>query len=104
MSPEPDGGMAHIGWRMEELEKRVERMGEQIESRLSGLSAKIDQLGFVRSDVYLAERKADERERAADRARVDEVDKRAMWAIGLVCAVTIGAIITAILSTAGVFA
>jgi hypothetical protein len=97
MSPEPDGGMAHIGWRMEELEKRVERMGEQIESRLSGLSAKIDQLGFVRSDVYLAERKADERE-------LDEVDKRAMWAIGLVCAVTIGAIITAILSTAGVFA
>ena len=88
---------------MGELEKRMERMGEHIDARLVGLSAKIDALGFVRADVYLAERKADEREIAALHQRVDETDKRAMWAIGLVCAVTIGAIITAILTTAGVF-
>lgn len=78
-------------------------MAEHMDSGLARLGSKIDALGFVRSDVYMAERKADEREIAALNQRVDETDRRAMWAIGLVCAVTIGAIITAILTTAGVF-
>lgn len=103
MTPPEDGSNAHLGWRMGELEKRVERMADHIDTRLSDLSDKIDALGFVRTDVYAAEQRAADAAHKALEQRVDETDKRAMWAIALVCVVTISAIIAAILSTAGVF-
>lgn len=102
MSPD-EPLMVHLDWRLTELEKRFEANTAHIDRRFDALANQVAGLSFVRADVYAAEQRMAEAAHKALEQRIDDTDKRAMWAIGLVCAVTISAIIAGILSTAGVF-
>lgn len=102
MSP-TEPSMAELGWRMGEVERRMEQLAKQLNEGIAALGNQIGTLGFVRGDVYTSEKNAAiERHKALDE-KIEATHKLAMWAVALVVTTTIGAIITAILGVSGVF-
>lgn len=95
MAPEPT--LAHLDWRLTELERRYEAHTAHIDRRFDQLAAQVSSLPFVPAILYASER-------AAMDARVDNAHKLAMWAVGLTASTTIGAIVTSILTVSGAFA
>lgn len=89
--------VAHLDWRLTEMEKRFEANTAHIDRRFDLLSTQVSTLAFVRADLYASEK-------AALEARVDNAHKLAMWAVGLTASTTIGAIVTGILTISGAFA
>jgi hypothetical protein len=102
MSPdEPTPG--EVAWRLRAVEQKVDRLESHTAEGFEGLSRQIAALAFVRSDVYAADQRAHDAAMRVLTERIEATDRRAMWAIALVCTVAIGAIITAILGMSGVF-
>ncbi len=86
-----DESTAVIVHRLTTLEHRVDDGFTTLNKTIIDTS-----LTFVRLDLYLSER---------DNARADmeALRRLVMWAIGLVCSTTIGAVILGILGMSGVF-
>lgn len=81
-----------------ELGRRLNKLEGKVDSGFEGVQATIiaTSTTFVRLDLYLSERDA-------MKADVDAVKKLAMWTLGMMISVCIGAIILGILSASGVF-
>lgn len=89
--------LAHLDWRLTELEKRFEANTAHIDRRFDLLAAQVASLGHVRADVYASDQRA-------LNEKVDNAHKLAMWAVGLTASTSIGAIVTGILAISGTFA
>lgn len=86
-----------------ELSRRVERIEQwtqtfetKTDRQFSELRLALATLGFVNKDVYEANRRSDQEALASTRTI-------AMWALGCVAAVVIGAIVASIIGLGGVF-
>ena len=80
-----------LGRRLDHLESRVSSGFRELNDTIIATSGT-----YLRLDLYMAERDA-------QRADVEAVKKLAMWALGLVCSVTLGAVILGILSMSNAF-
>lgn len=67
--------MATIAWRLDQMDKRLERM-----------EGSVERLAFVSLDLYRSEQ-------ANQNERIDSAVKLAMWALGLVCSLTVAALL-----------
>lgn len=79
-----------------ELDRRLSRLESKVDGGFEALHARIISTSstFVRADLYVSERDH-------TRDEIDGVRKLAMWAIGLVCSVAVGAIIIGIVNASG---
>lgn len=93
MSPQDP---AFVGFRLQELEKRFEKMETGLNGRLDTIQGTIGSLAFVRKDVY-------ESERDAMREKVDAARALSMWALGTTLTViaTLGVLVGVLKLVAG---
>lgn len=85
-----------LAWRLKRLEDWTTRFEEKHDRQVADLQHSIGSLGYVRQDLYDSEHRSMSAELA-------ETRRLAMWAVALVVSVTIGAIVTGILTAGGVF-
>lgn len=81
-----------------ELGRRLERLESHVSDGFRELNATIIATSstYLRIDLYLSERDAQKEELEATR-------RIAMWALGTICSVTLGAIVLGIISLSGAF-
>lgn len=84
-----DANMAVIEHRLTSLEYKVDNGFQSLHETIIATSTT-----FVRLDLYLAQREG-------DREDIDRAIKIAMWALGLICATVIGAILVGVMGAAG---
>lgn len=85
--------LAEVGWRLRQLETTVGKMEHTMSSGFAELHARVSALTFVRHDVYEAHRLA----------MVEEIratHRLAMWALGAVTSLVLGAVVTLIVAVA----
>ena len=78
----PDDQLGTILYRLDAMDKRLERM-----------EGSVERLAFVGLDLYRSEQKAQD-------DRIESSVRLSMWALGLVCTVTIAAIVTGLVRLA----
>lgn len=91
-APEEISGI-EVGFRLRALETTVTKMDHTMTTNFAELHARISALTFVRHDVYEAHRLA----------MVDEIratHRLAMWALGAVTSLVLGATVTLIVAVA----
>jgi hypothetical protein len=101
MTPVDEPDVNRLGWEVAALQERVKAFEAKIdhgfasvEARFDRLSTKMDQLTFVGVELYKSEQ-------ASQDARIASAVTLAMWALGLVCALVLGAVVTAIATVVG---
>lgn len=93
VTPDLDPTMAEVGWRLRQLETTVGKLDHTMAGGFGELHTRISALTFVRADVYEAHRLAMERS-------IEASHKLAMWALGMVASLVLGAVVTLIVAVA----
>lgn len=95
MSP-PDGVSAGevVAFRLTSLEARMESMEVRMDKGFNQVRASIESLTFVRKDVYESDQRTATEWRTNMEKDVENARKIAMWSLGVVTSLTIGAVMT----------
>lgn len=90
----PRPSVERLDWRLSALEQRVNTSLRELNESVKALGADVRNLAFVRNDVYLAHREAqDERIESATKTAASAL-RMSMTILGLFCTVVVGAILT----------
>lgn len=81
--------------RLESVERGLEKFSERVDRKFDELNGNLSALSFVNRDLYHSEM-------TAVRKDIENTHRLAMWSLGAVSSVVIGAIIIAILGASGV--
>ncbi len=77
MNPSPeDPSLAHVEWRLTQLETQVKQGFDVVERRFDRLGSNIERLAFVPRELY-------DSEKAAQDKRMTELESRQTWTLGL---------------------
>ena len=97
MAPDEDV----VGFRLRVLEGSVTELREHVDKRLDAIHATVGNLAYVSRDVYVSERDTMRDFNKETRNIAESSRSIAMWALGLVAATAIAAIIGLLRSTVG---
>lgn len=85
--------LAELNWRLRALETTTGKLEAGLHTGFGELHARISTLTFVRADVYEAHRVAME-------ASIGSAHRIAMWSLGMVASLVLGAVVTLIVAVA----
>lgn len=85
MSPPDEPNMGTILYRLDQIDTRFDR----VEARFDRMDGNIRSLTFVGVELYKSEQ-------AAQDGKIATAVTLSMWALGLVCALVLGCVVTAI--------
>lgn len=103
MAPDDELTPSILSFRLSAVEHSVAKLETRMAESFAILSTQLNSLSFVRSDVYAIEQHRAAEQLEALKESMKTTHTLAMWAVGLVCGTTIGAIVLAILTFSGTF-